>query len=167
MTCPIHCEIGQLVRRSGSGGSTNLSLSEDGEEQIHEHAFGNQWTDDQQRAHSEKGRGLDEHRGDGLVQPTEPSWRLRCGTNVPAAQDKSDDDHEGEEDVERQCDQMVCKVVPDIVDQHVPWPDRQDASRYIVEISLECHRVQGELRYVPTEPRNMMQGKAITQKFME
>ena len=55
--------------------------------------------DDQQRAHRKKGRRLDEHGGDRLVQSTDPSWGRGSGADVPAAQDEPDDDHEGEEDI--------------------------------------------------------------------
>ena len=62
---------------------------------------------EQQRVHSVKGRRLNEHRDDALVQSTGSSWSPHDNANVPAVQEESDDDHEGEEDVERNRNRKV------------------------------------------------------------
>ena len=49
------------------------------------------WHDNQQLAHGAKGRGLYKHCDDGP----------QCSAGVLGVQHKPDDDHEGEEDVER------------------------------------------------------------------
>ena len=138
ITCSVRCHRVRLpIRRSGLGESTNLSLSEDRQEEVHERALGNQRSDDQQRAHGKKGRRLDEHGCDGPVQSTESGWRLRRNTNAPAAQDEPDDDHDGEENIEGERDRMVRKMVPGPVDKKLlPGPDRQDARRYIIDVNL-------------------------------
>ena len=100
MTYPIHRHISQPVRIPQSWDSTNLSLIEDGHEQIYNGAYTcTPWSNDQQRAHSENGTRLDEHSDDGLVQSTDSS-RPQGGTSVSGVHDEPDDDHEGEENVE-------------------------------------------------------------------
>ena len=100
MTCPPRRQMRQHVQRSESWEDTDLGLSEDGEEQIHGNAVDRPRSDHQQRAHGEKGRGLYEHGGDGLVQSADSSRISRSGANAPGMQDESDDNHEGEDDVE-------------------------------------------------------------------
>lgn len=43
---------------------------------------------------------------------------------------------------------MVCKMVPDAVDQKLlPGPDSQDTRRYIVDVNFErCHRSGTQIR---------------------
>jgi len=148
-----------------------LSLSEDRNEQIRKYAFGGQRSNDQQRGYSEKSRRLDEHGGDCLVQPTNPTGRPRDGANVLSVQDESDDDHEGEDDVERKRDRKVWKGGPDIAEIPILSNrdvDRQNAYHYLLStLALSITTVHEELKYVPTEARYRRQGKAITQRFLE
>ena len=56
----------------------------------------NEW----HKSDSVKGTGLDEHGDNGLVQSTSSRRRPDGISNVPAVQDESNDDHEGEDDIE-------------------------------------------------------------------
>ena len=80
--------------------STNLSLSQDGQEGARSVVSGTPQSSDQQRAHSVKSRRLDENGGDGFAQPTDSTWSPHGNTNVPAVHGKPGNDQEGEEDVE-------------------------------------------------------------------
>ena len=64
MTCPIR----QPVRGLGPRGSTNLSLRQEVREEIMNVVIGGVRPNNQQRADSEEGTGLDEHGDDGLAQ---------------------------------------------------------------------------------------------------
>ena len=100
MTCPIHRHISQPVRTPQSWKRTNLSLIEDGQEEIHNGAFaGAPGSNDKELAHSDNCIRLDEHGDDGLVQSTDSS-HPQGGASVSRVYDKPDDDHEGEENVE-------------------------------------------------------------------
>ena len=77
----------------------NLSLSKDEHETVRTAPSSTQQQKNQQRTRSIDHRGLDEHRDDSPAQSTNSSYP-RAGTNVPTVQDKSGDDHEGEEDIE-------------------------------------------------------------------
>jgi len=100
MTCPFHRLVRQPIQRLKSWENTNLDLSEDRREKIPDCVIGSNRPDDQQRGHSEKSGGFDEHGGDGLVQSADSIWRSSSSANVPCVQDESDDDHQGEDDVE-------------------------------------------------------------------
>ena len=104
MTCAICDHIRQPVRGSPPWENTHLGLSEDRRNQVHDRVVGSHQSDVQHRAHSENGGRLDEYGGDGLVQSTDSGWGSRRGTNVSPMQNKSEDNHEGEEDVERERD---------------------------------------------------------------
>ena len=80
---------------------TNLSLIEDGQEEIHNGAAFDDTpcSDNQQRAHSKNGTGFNEHGDDGLVQSTDSS-HPQGRASASGVHDESDDDHEGEENVE-------------------------------------------------------------------
>ena len=107
MTCSID-RIRRPVRRSGSRKSTNLGLTKNGREGIHDSRF--RLCNDQQRAHSVKRRRLDQHGDDGVVQSSESTWRPHDCADVPVVQDEPDDDHKGEENVERDRDRIVWNV---------------------------------------------------------
>ena len=77
----------------------DLSLGEDGEEDVHNVIVDGQWYNNQQRAHGVEGTRFNEHGGDGIAHPTD-STDPHGIANVPCVQDQSNDDHEGEEDVE-------------------------------------------------------------------
>ena len=69
MACPIRRHISRPVRRSGMiQKSANLSLGEDGEEDVHSIILDGQWYNNQQRGHGVEGTRLNEHGGDGLAQ---------------------------------------------------------------------------------------------------
>ena len=87
------------MRRSRLWESTNLSLREDGEETFGDVVVGTPRPKNQQQAHSEKGTRLNEHGDDGFGRFTDPTYP-HGRTNAPGVQDESDDDHEGEDDVE-------------------------------------------------------------------
>ena len=74
--------IRQLVRRSGSREGTNLSLSEERDEDDHIVVPGDPQYDNQQRVDSVKGTRLDEHGDDGLGQSTDSGYP-HGGANVP------------------------------------------------------------------------------------
>ena len=99
MTCPIRRHISQPVRRSKIRESTNLSLGEDGEEDVHNIILDGQRYNNQQRSHGVEGTRLNEHGGDGLAHSTDSAYPHGIA-NAPGVDDQSDNDHEGEEDVE-------------------------------------------------------------------
>ena len=98
MTCPICRYISQPTRMPQSWESTNLSLIQDRQEDIHNGTFTPR-CDNQQRAHSENGTRLNEHGDDGLGQSTN-SGHPQGRASVSGVYGEPDDDHEGEEDVE-------------------------------------------------------------------
>lgn len=102
MTCTASRRVSQPGRRSGSQRSANLSLGEDGQEDVCSVVSGAPRHNEQQRAHSGKRTRFNEHCDDIFVQSTDPSWRPYGSVKVPTMNDKSDNDHKGEEDVE--CD---------------------------------------------------------------
>jgi len=61
MTCTFRHHMRQPVQWPESWESTNLGLSEDRQEHIHNWDVGSPSHDKQQRAHGEIGRGLNEH----------------------------------------------------------------------------------------------------------
>ena len=86
-------------------------------------------------------------------------------------QDESDDDHEGEENIEGKRNRVVRKTGP-----------RREVGRsnfraLVFESDTHCYDfyvracvqppVCGELKRLPNEPMYMRQGKAMTQKFLE
>ena len=83
--------------------SANLAFNEDGQERVRNTVSSNQDSDNQHRAHGEEGISLDEHGGNCLAQSTDSGWRSRGNPDVPATQDKLNDDRErgGNEDIER------------------------------------------------------------------
>ena len=173
MTCPIHHHVRQPIKKPEPWESTNLSFGEDRQENIRGMVSGAPRPNEQQRVHGVKGRRLDEHRDDSLVQSTDSSWGTHGSANVPAVQDESNDDHEGEEDVERNRKRKVWKaeVHGDAAPDAAVWlrglVDERDAHRCISEVSTMSPPVCEELRHAPTEPRYIRQGKAMIQKFME
>ena len=98
MTCQTRCH--QSDQRSPLWGSTNLSLSEDRQEDIRSVVSSAPWANKQQRIHSIERRRLDEHGDDGLVQPSETAWSPHGSANLPAVQKEPGNDQEGEENVE-------------------------------------------------------------------
>jgi len=112
ITCPIRRHIRELILRLRSWEGTNLSLRKNREEDIHRVGCGKvnifvcgvfvhgQRSNDDQRAHGEKGTRLNEHGGYRLVQSTDYNCRPYGSANPPAMQDESDHDHQGEENVE-------------------------------------------------------------------
>ena len=84
----------------GSWECTNLNLGEDRQEGIPNGGLRAPRSNNQHRAHGVKGTRLDEHGDDRLTQSADPS-STHASANVPGVQDEADDDHEGEEDVER------------------------------------------------------------------
>ena len=97
MTCPIRPHVRQSIQRSGSRESTNLSLSEDGQEDGR--SSDARPSNNQQRTRGVKGRRFDERCNDGLAQSTNSS-SSHGGADVPGVPDEAGDDHEREEDVE-------------------------------------------------------------------
>jgi len=97
---------------SGDWENANLSLCKDWKEDLPGVYSGvinirivvvcgpDQCYDNHQRTHCEKGTRFDEHGGDRLVQSTNSNWRPGGSTEVPAMQDETDDDHQGEDDIE-------------------------------------------------------------------
>jgi len=112
ITCPIHRHIRELTLRLLSRKGTNLGLCENREKDVHcvdsrkVNIFvcgvfvHTQRSDNNQRAHGEKGTRLNEHGGYCLVQSTDSNCRPCGSVNLPAMQDESDDNHQSEEDVE-------------------------------------------------------------------
>ena len=80
---------------------TNLSLREDGQEISHNIVVGTTTPrpNNQRQAHSKKGTRLNEYDHNGLGRSTNSTYP-HSSANAPCVQDESDDDHEGEEDVE-------------------------------------------------------------------
>ena len=100
MTCPIRRYISQPVRIPQQWGRTNLSLIQDGQEEIHNGALASApGSNDQQRTHGENGTRLNEHGDNCLAQSTDSS-HPQGGASVSRVYDKPDDDHEGEENIE-------------------------------------------------------------------
>ena len=100
MTCPTHHRIRQPVLRPGSRKNTDLSLRADRHEEIHNGIFaGTPRSNNQQRAHSVKGTRLNEHGDNSLTQSANSGYPQGI-SSVSCVDDKPDDDHEGEEDVE-------------------------------------------------------------------
>ena len=99
-TCPIRLHIKQPVRRSQLWGSTNLSLAENRHKDIISGVPDAHRDENQHRVHGENDTGFNEHDDDGFVQSAD-STHPHCGANVPGVKDEPNDDHEGEEDVER------------------------------------------------------------------
>ena len=102
MTCTASRRVSQPGRRSGLQRSANLNLGEDGQENIRSVVSGAPRHNEQQRAHSGKCTRFDEYCDDIFVQSANPSWRPCGSVKVPTMDNKPDDDHKGEEDVE--CD---------------------------------------------------------------
>ena len=174
MTCRIHSHVRQPVRRLELWESTNLSLSKDRQEDVRGVVSGAPRPDEQQRVHGIKGRRFDEHRDDCPVQSTDSSWSSHGTANIPAVEDEPNDDHEGEEDVERNRNRKVWKaeVDSDGIPNTAIWlrglVDERDAHcciNNVSPVSPVCEK--GKPRHAPTEPRYMRQGKAIIQRFME
>ena len=121
--------------------TTDLSLSKDSKEGTLGVVPNSPRYNDEQRAHCIKGRGPDKHCGDGHAQSTDPSYP-HSSANVPGVQDKTSDDHEGEEDVERDRDRKVWKTeinggsFPDTVFRPRRLVGVCDADRYVNNISL-------------------------------
>ena len=92
--------------------STNPNLTNGGHEETPNRVSGTQWYNDQQRVHSEEGTRFNEHHDDGFTQPADPG-NPQGGASVPAKQDEPDNDHVGEEDVERERNRIVWKSGPD------------------------------------------------------
>ena len=101
MACPIRRHIRQTARKSQLREGTNLSFSEDGKESLHHVISGSPRPNNQQRTHGVKGARFNEYGDNGLAQSADSSLP-RDGANVPGVQDEPDDDHQGEEDVERE-----------------------------------------------------------------
>ena len=139
MTCSIRRHISQPVKSSRLWKSTNLSLGKDRYENVRGAVPSARRSKNQQRAHSVQGRRLDEHGNDDLVQSANSTFP-RGSANVSGVEDEPDDDHEGEEDVERQCDRKVRKSEPDAAGQFRGLVDKHDTHRYIEDVSLECRR---------------------------
>ena len=91
--------ISQPVRTLQSRESTHLSLKEDGHEYLRRTASSNEQSNHQQRAHGIDDAGFNKHGDDCPAQPASSSPPQRS-TSVPGIQNESDDNHEGEEDVE-------------------------------------------------------------------
>ena len=89
-----------LSRDRGWWESTHLNLTDDSCEETPSGTPSAQWSNDQQRVHSIEGTRLDEHHDDGSAQPTDPG-NPQGGASVPGVHNEPDNDHEGEEDVER------------------------------------------------------------------
>ena len=106
MTYQTHHPINQPARTSQSRESTNLSLREDGQEYIRSAASSNEQSNHQQRARGMRDTGFNKHGDDSPAQPASSS-PPQCSANVPDAQNESDDNHEGEEDVERKRNRIV------------------------------------------------------------
>ena len=96
MTCSILRHIGQ----SRLWESTNLGLRKDDHEDTRNGILDAQRSNNQHRAHSVKGTRLDEHGDDSLAQSIDSSHPHGIAS-VSGVQDKPDDYHKGEEDVER------------------------------------------------------------------
>ena len=139
MTCPIHHHIRQPIRRVRSWEGTNLSFGKDRYENVRSTVPGARWSKNQQRAHGVQGRRLDEHGDDDPVQSI-GSTVPHGSPNVPGVQNEPDDDHEGEEDVERQRNRKVWKAEPDTAGQIRGLVDEHDTHRYIEDVSLGCRR---------------------------
>jgi hypothetical protein len=86
---------------------TNLVLGEDRQEYIGSPTICTPRTDEQYGADGVQGGGLDEHGDNGVVNSACPSASSEGVSNVPAVEEESDDDHEGEEDVERNGNEEV------------------------------------------------------------
>ena len=97
--------IRRSVRRSCSRVSTDLSLNED--ESIHSTVSSDRRYDDRQRAQREKRTGLDERGDCGLAQPPDSTSSSQGSMDGPAVSDESDDDHDGEKDVDRNRNRKV------------------------------------------------------------
>jgi len=82
-------------------GKTNLCRRDEGQEDTRSRTSGSPQSNEDQRIHSIKGRRLNEHGDNGLVQSAHSGWRPDGSTDAPVVQDEPDDDHEGEEDVEQ------------------------------------------------------------------
>ena len=114
---------------------TNLSLCEDGQEDIRSVTSGTPRSDEQQGINSVEGRRLDEHGDDGSVQAGGPGWSTHGGTNVPAVHGEADDDENCEKGVEPNRDRKVWKTeidgdrVPDAAVRLGGLVDEGDAHR--------------------------------------
>ena len=86
---------------------TNLILSEDRQEYIGNPAICAPGSNEQYGANGVEGGRLDEHGDDSPVNSTSAGLSAEGVSDVPAVEDESEDDHEGEEDVERNGDGKV------------------------------------------------------------
>ena len=93
------CSIRRYIRRPRLWETTNLSLREDDQEDTRNGVLDAPRSDNQQRIHGVKGTRLNEHGDDSLAQSTDSSYPQGV-SSVPSMNDKPDDDHKGEEDVE-------------------------------------------------------------------
>ena len=82
MTYQIFRHIRQLDRMLWSWRITNLSLREDGQENVLGVIVGALQSNEQKRIHSVNSTRFDEHRDDGFVQSTDSNFP-RCGGNAP------------------------------------------------------------------------------------
>ena len=79
-----------------------------------------------------------------------------------------DDDHEGENDVERKRNPIEWKNGPLGGEDRPVLVDEHGTHSYIVGVSPRVPLpVRRELKYVPNEPRYMKQGKTMTRRFVE
>ena len=139
MTCPIHRQVGKPVRRSQSSESTNLNRREDVSKEILNGVSSGPCSDDQQHTRSVEGTRLDEHGDDGGAQSADSSYPHRSA-GVPGVQRNPDNDHEGEDDVERKRKRIVWNSGPRVGIRCRALVDVHDTHRYIVDVSLKCRR---------------------------
>ena len=100
MTCPVRRHIRQLARRSQLWKNTDLGLSEDGQENALGVILGAPQSNEQKRVYSVKSTRLGEHHDDSLAHSATFSLSHNSA-DTSGVQNEPDDNHEGEEDVER------------------------------------------------------------------
>ena len=93
------CLIRRYIRRARLWESTDLSLREDDQEDTINGVVDAPGSNNQQRAHGVKGTRLNEHGDNSLTQSANSGYPQGI-SSVPCVDNKPDDDHEGEEDVE-------------------------------------------------------------------
>ena len=169
MTCQIRRHVRQPVRRSWSLGITDLSLSKDLvrcilncrirliDDPVSRDDL--QRSNNQHRVHSIECKRLDEHGDGGIVYSVDPIWIPHGGANVPGMQAEPEDDHGGEEAVERKRNRNIGKAKA-VGNRGPGWGlsrgleyEYQDTHRCIDDVSSECHRRCVGFIYAPKEPR--------------
>ena len=149
ITCspPYETKIPQDRRAPGTRkNSTNLSLAKDRGKYIGNITLGTPRSDKYQSTNGIKGRRLNKHGDDGIIQSARSGSSSNGNLKVLPVQEESYDDHEREEDVDCKGDRKVwiIEVEGNVVPVAAPWfrsleVNEHDTHCWIRDVSGKHH----------------------------